>query len=217
MRISSGTMINNFLRRLSELDTRLVKLQNQVSTGNLFNRPGENPAGSAQVMGIGILIEHLVQYRENMFDGKGRLDYMDENLGAVGDYMHRARELAVQGANTHLSDTDRRAIALELDQIIRGVGNLSNADHNSKHIYAGYQTLRQPFDLIFDQTNSWISDVLYRGDTGIIARNIANASRIDVNFTGKEVFMGQTQELLGRAVSGQALGYSGFSASTARP
>lgn len=210
MRISSGTMINNFLRRLSELDTRLVKLQNQVSTGNLFNRPGENPAGSAQVMSIGILIEHLVQYRDNMYDGKSRLDFMDENLGAVGDYMHRARELAVQGANTHLSDTDRRAIALELDQIIRGVGNLSNADHNSKYLYAGYQTLRQPFELAFGSSNSYVGDVFYRGDAGVIARNIGNASDIDVNFTGKEVFMGQTQEFMGRAVTGKALGYSGF-------
>ncbi|MEP0814635.1 MAG: flagellar hook-associated protein FlgL [bacterium] len=210
MRITQSILINNFLSQLRGLDTRLAELQRQVSTGNKFDRFGQDPAGAGQVLNIDTLLMHLEQYRGNMEDGRSRMSYLDESLRSVGDYMQRARELVVQGANSHLTANDRRAIALEIDQIVRGVVTLANADYNARYLYAGYQTLKPPFELALSASGSFVEDVNYAGDKGVIARNIGNMTDIDVNFTGKDVFLSQTETRTGRAVSGGALGYSGF-------
>jgi flagellar hook-associated protein 3 FlgL len=203
-------MVMNFLARLSNLDRQITLLQSKITTGNTFNTPGENPAGASQVMTVETTLQYLLHYRDSMNDGKSRLSFVDENLSNVGDYLQRARELAVQGANTYLTDLDRSALVSEINQIIHGVGTLANADYNARFIYAGYQTLTRPFEISVASDKVSPLDVLYKGDPGVIARNINSGVDIDINFSGKALFLDQTETLIGRAIGGDPLGYSGF-------
>src|SRR3972149_1718190 len=134
MRVTHNSMVMNFLSKLSKLDQQITQLQSRITTGNMFSTPGENPPGASQVMTVETALNYLLRYRDSMNDGKSRLAFVDENLSNVGDYIQRSRELAVQGANTYLTDTDREALVNEINQIVHGVGTLSNADYSARYI-----------------------------------------------------------------------------------
>ena len=118
-----------------------------ASTGMRVERPSEDPAAwlaarradahRAVHAGAGAAIA----------SGTSRLEQTDGALGAIGDVLHRARELAIQGSNDTLSAADRDAIALELGELFKtalGAANQQSVD--GEYLLAGFPGTTAPFD-----------------------------------------------------------------------
>jgi flagellar hook-associated protein 3 len=208
-RVSNQLLINNYLNDLRRTQVQMERLLKQSQTGKAFERPRDNPSAVSTSLNLQAALTALTQYNRNVDDGKSRLDYTETNVTEVDTMLQRARELVVQGANTYLTQTDRNAIALELDQLLEHIVSLSNASYRGRYIYSGYQSLTEAFGLNSNTTDGLTNSVTYQGDLGAIARNIGVNRDLGVNFTGKNVFLSQTYELDGRQLSGNALGYNG--------
>src|SRR5689334_24960533 len=78
---------------------RLAKLQEQLSTGRVLNRPSDSPTGTTSAMRIRSSIADVKQYGRNAADGNGWLTTLDTALTSANDQVLRARDLALQGAN----------------------------------------------------------------------------------------------------------------------
>jgi len=75
-----------------------------------------------------------------------RLSLEEANIQDVVDTLFRVRTLTVQGLNDTNTQSDRAAIAAELDELndhILGVANTKNA--NGEYIFAGYATGTLPY------------------------------------------------------------------------
>jgi flagellin-like hook-associated protein FlgL len=208
-RISNQLLTNNFMADLRSVQLALARLQHQSSTGKAFDRPVDNPSGAAVSLDLHSALKFLTQYSRNVDDGNSRLNYMETTVSEVDTQLQRVRELSVQGANTYLTRSDRNAIAEEMNQLLEHVITLSNSNFRGRYIYSGYESLSRSFDVNSNTEDGFTNSITYRGDYGNIGRNIGINSDLDVNFTGKEVFVDQTYELTGKQLSGATLGYSG--------
>ena len=84
----------------------------------------------------------------NMQSGKEVLNISDGALGQVTDYLQRMRELAVQTSNGIYSDSDKRAIQKEIDQLKQGISNIAGqTDYNGKKLLDG---TNQSFEMATD-------------------------------------------------------------------
>ncbi len=210
VRITQNLLSDNFLLNVRLINQRLARLLDQTSTGLKFRKPSDDPAGVATSMVLSREIAFLDQFERNINDGKNQLSFLESNLSNLNNLVQRARELAVQGASDTLSDADRRALSLEIDQILEQVAVLSNDQFAGRYAYGGFRTLTEPFTINRDTADGKISSLFYRGDMGEIMRRVSQGSLLDVNLTGKEVFLGTTYTLTGREVAtDKELGYLG--------
>lgn len=209
MRVSNQLLIGNFLADLGAAQRAMARLQHQAGTGKAFDRPVDDPSASAVSMNLRNALQYLAQYGRNVDDGQSRMSYTETIVQEVDTQLQRVRELTVQGSNTYLTKSDRNAIAQEMNQLLEQVITLSNANFRGRYIFSGYKTLSETFASNTNTEDGFTNSVTYRGDMGIIGRNIGINRDLDVSFTGKDVFTEQTYSLTGRQLADGALGFSG--------
>src|SRR3954471_17275638 len=88
---------------------RVAKSQEQLTTGRLINRPSDDPTGATTAMRIRSSLSSQQQCARDADDAVGWLDQTDGTLSTMGDQVSRARDIALQGANTGAMGPEARA------------------------------------------------------------------------------------------------------------
>jgi len=209
MRVTSGLLMENFLRDLGLVQQRLAELQHQTATGRKFTRPQDAPAAVATSMNLDSVLAFLNQYNRNIEDGTSRLSFTETALSDANQHVQRVRELTVQGSSTYLTRNDRGALALEINQLLESVTALGNSNFRGNYIFSGWETLTKTFSFNYQTGSPHMSSVTFRGDTGRIDRNIQVGQDLEVNLNGKDVFLQKTYTLTSKQLGGGELGLAG--------
>jgi len=159
--------------------SRLAKLQEQMSTGRVLNRPSDSPTDTTSAMRIRATIADVKQYGRNAADGNGWLSQIDSALTSANDQVMRARDLALQGANTgSAGQTEREALAAEVDQIRAGLIDTANTDYLGRPVFGG----------VTAGANAYDATGAYVGTPGAVNRTISEGSTIRVDVDGNQAF-----------------------------
>src|SRR5690625_3474299 len=117
MRITNRTMNNTLLMNLNRGMTRLDRLNNQLGSKKKVNLPSDDPVKAGSILRTSSSIRETEQYIRNIGSAISWLDATDIVLKDVIAVIHRAKDLAVNGASSHLDDTARQALADEVGQL----------------------------------------------------------------------------------------------------
>ncbi len=145
MRVTNTTLTNNMLRNLNSVLRRLDKYQQQLYTGKRVSLPSDDPASVANIMSLRTSLTETEQYLSNVEDAYSWLDSTDTVFSSVTSILHRAKELTIYSATETLSDSDRQAIAAELEQLYDNVLQLANSTHGGKYLFAGQKNTTIPY------------------------------------------------------------------------
>jgi flagellar hook-associated protein 3 FlgL len=115
---------------------------------------------------------------------QGQLQTADSTLGSVTSALQRAISLGVEGANGTLSDSNRAAIATELQDIQDQIVSLANTTYQGRYIFSG--TLTNIAPLAADSTAA--SGVRYDGNNAVNTVNVGNGYQLAVNQPGSQLF-----------------------------
>ena len=182
MRISTFWMQQSAVNAMLDQQAQVARTQLQVSTGRRIQTPSDDPAGSAQALGLSHADAANSQYQRNIDAASARLGTEDQTLSSVSDLIGRVRTLALEGVNGTLGADDRKNVATEIRQRLAQLVQLANTrDANGEYIFAGNATHTQPFA----STNGVVS---YAGDQGQRAIAIAPGQTIATGDPGSEVF-----------------------------
>ncbi|WP_183100078.1 flagellar hook-associated protein FlgL, partial [Nocardioides pelophilus] len=158
---------------------RLAKVQEQLSTGRVLNRPSDNPTDVTAAMRLRGSIAQQDQYSRNADDGIGWLSQIDSSLGVVTDAVRRARDLALQGANTGaMGPAAREALATEVDEIRAGLVATANATYLGRPVFGGVTGGPDAYD----QGGNYV------GVPGTVNRRVADGVNVQVDVDGRDVF-----------------------------
>ncbi|MFC7504870.1 hypothetical protein ACFQRR_22655, partial [Nocardioides sp. GCM10030258] len=97
-RVTQRMLTEGSLSNLQQGLGRLAKVQEQLSTGRVINRPSDNPTGTTAAMRLRSSMADQAQYTRNAQDGIGWLTQIDTALDSATSTVRRARDLALQGA-----------------------------------------------------------------------------------------------------------------------
>jgi flagellar hook-associated protein 3 FlgL len=162
LRVTQALMQESFLRALRTQLSRLQTTQHQISTGERFSRPAEDPVAATQVLNLDAALAANAQYSGNAELTRNRLGAIESALSGSGDVMQRLRELAVQAANATASAESRRLIAAEVRQHLDGILQIANAtDGEGEYLFSGYSVQTQPFG------RDPNGNIVYNGDQGL--------------------------------------------------
>ncbi len=181
MRITNRMMNENVLRNLHAGLRRLADLNQQLSTGKRISRPHQDPVVARKSMGFHSSLTQNEQYIRNLDQGISWLETTDTAISQVINVLHKAKQLAVGGANGTLNKDDMSAAAEEVDQLLQHALSLSNTQYEDKYIFAGTKTLTEAFKVVNGK-------IEYQGNDGVIAYEIGKGVEITVNIQGDVLF-----------------------------
>lgn len=146
MRISTSWNHQLGVNAMLDQQANLSETQMKLSTGKKILTPSEDPAAAVRLIDLDQVTKQTQQYQDNIVIARQRLSLEEANIQSVVDTLFRIKELTVQGLNDTNLQSDREAIAAEIDQLnehLLGIANTKNA--NGEYIFAGYATDTQPY------------------------------------------------------------------------
>ncbi|HAN93956.1 MAG TPA: flagellar hook-associated protein 3 [Firmicutes bacterium] len=184
MRVTNRMMNNTLLLNLNRGLARLERINNQLGTKKKINRPSDDPVKTGVILRTSTSIRETEQYIRNLDAAVSWLDAADVILQDVVSVIHRAKELAVAGASTHLDETARQALADEIAQLHDNLLQLANSTHGGRYLFAGQHTDKKPFSgggVTGDRINDVTFLMSLTDDETKIEFEIAPGITIDVN------------------------------------
>jgi flagellar hook-associated protein 3 FlgL len=176
------------MMHLNTINTQRQKYYDQMANGKRIQKPSDDPAGTAKVIKLNKLLAQNEIYQQNIEDAKSFLTSTEASLNAVNESIQEAITIALKGATDTTGEEARSILADEVDYIIDRVLAEANREYDSKYIYGGTAVDQAPFTREEDGTIVMTNESAIDGEH---LREIAKDDQVKINFSGKEVFMGE--------------------------
>ena len=193
MRISTSQIFDSGALGIQNGQSGLFKLQNQLSSGRKVLTPKDDPVAAAQALVVTQSRDVNSQFMVNQGQAKSQLGLVDSQLTAVVQSLHNVREKVVQAGNTTLTQSDRDAIAKELESRLSELMGIANTDNGAgEFLFSGYRGGVLPFAV--DASSAIVSPattppVGYFGDDGERLLQVSSSRQMAVSAAGSDVFM----------------------------
>ncbi len=181
-RISQSMMSSMFLKDMHSSLNRLMDVEKQMSSQQLYSKPSDNPAEVSRGMTVKNTISRNEQYMRNLDDAVTWLSNTETSLGQITDLISSIREQTIYAGDGSLSQTDREAIAQDIRAMRDELMQAANFNVGGQFLMGGLQTSKAPF-LKNDE-----GDVLYQGDDNRISFEIEEGLTGCVSLNGRDVF-----------------------------
>jgi flagellar hook-associated protein 3 FlgL len=179
-RVTQNMMTRHSLESLQSGLGRMARLQEQLSTGRVLNRPSDSPTGTTSAMRLRDTLAATRQHQRNAQDGLAWLGTIDATLTSVADQTRAARDLALQGANTGaVSLAAREALATTVEQIRGSLLAAANTTHLGRPVFGGITAGATAYDP---------DGTLATGVAGQVERTVAEGLALRVDAEPTAVF-----------------------------
>ena len=182
MRISTNTIYQSGISKISSLQTEQTKLQQQISTGKRMTLPSDDPIAAARAMEISHTQEVNSSFASGRQTAQLKLNTLESSLASITSLLVSTQSTLVGAGNGSLSDLQRGFIATELSGSLEELINLANAqDASGDFIYAGFKTDTKPFVANASGAN-------YAGDSNQQLIQVDAQRLMAANVSGDKVF-----------------------------
>ena len=182
MRISTNSIFQAGIAKISQLQADQSKLQQQIATGTRILTPADDPVAAAGALQINQAQSINTQFAANRQTAQTQLNTVESSLSDVTNLLQSAQSALVSAGNGSYSDNDRASVATELQSSLDQLVSLANArDGAGNYLYSGFQTATQPYL----QT---AAGATYQGDNGQRLIQVSSDRQLAVSETGDNVF-----------------------------
>src|SRR4051794_32910254 len=164
MRVTQHAISMSSLANVQASLNRTARLQEQMSSGKVLNRPSDSPTGTVTSLSLRSQISAQEQYAANAQDGVAWLGTLDTALQSVNDTLLRVRDLTVEASSTGSKDANaRKAIAEEIKVLRESLVGLANTTYVGRPVFGGTTAGGRAFNP---------TTYAYVGDTGTVTRRV---------------------------------------------
>lgn len=139
MRITSNTMVNNYLRDVQTHLKKVDKLNTQINTQKEINKVSDDPYKAVKIMNMSNDIKDVEKYNSNCDETSGLLDTMYESLESVSKLASDIKVMLTT-VNGVLSSSDIESIAKDINGKLEELGNALNTRYIGNSLYSGSAT-----------------------------------------------------------------------------
>ena len=192
MRISTNQIYATGIQGMMRNQTRLDKLQNQISSDTKILTAADDPVGAAQVLAVSQSLAVEEQYQTNQSSAKSQLSLVDVQLSSLTTALQAVRDNIIKAGNATYTPTDRESVAKDLESNLAEILGIANTDNGTgDYLFSGYQGGTRPFaaDGLAAKAPATESSIVYYGDGGNRALQVSPSRQMAVSVAGSEVFM----------------------------
>lgn len=177
-------LFSTLLSAVNNDQQRLNTALQQISTGQSVNSPSDNPAATAALIENTSQSNDDDQFLTSISTVQGVLQTADSTLGSIINSLNQAISLGTEGANGTVSQSERQAMAQEVQSIQQTIQGLANTSYQGAYLFAGTDVTTQPY--VTDPSST--SGVSYAGNTGVNSVQVGPGQSVSVNLPGSTIF-----------------------------
>lgn len=149
-RVSSLLVSQRLMQQVQGDQIDLFRLQDQLSTGQKFETPSEDPIASGRIITLQSLLERKTQVQTNLTTNQSFLTATDTALSTVSDMINDIKGAVSGVVGTTASNEERAAVAMQVSEAITQLLDTGNQNFRDRYLFAGSTTTVRPFELIGD-------------------------------------------------------------------
>jgi flagellar hook-associated protein 3 len=185
--IGIGTIPNSLIaaqnnNNLNSLMQQLQQLDEQISTGQQFTLPGQNPQATSSILPIQQNLAALNQYQTNLTTDQGFLGTTDSSLQTVVTSIDQANSLLLGGLGATSTPSENQAAAVQVGTIISGLVNTANSTFQGQYLFGGSESQQAPFQVLTSGA------ILYNGNQSSINSQVNAGLALPNNIDGVTAF-----------------------------
>jgi flagellar hook-associated protein 3 FlgL len=173
-------------QNLATDQSQLATLEQQLSSGDLINRPSDNPAGATSVMALNSSVARAQQYSTNASDALGRLSLGNSTANQMLNTLQSLQQ-TVQGlsgskiaGNSAVLTATASAVSAARTQLI----NLANTTYNGQPIFAGQGNTSHAYA---DDASDPSTYGTYVGSGSAPTRTVGANTQVSTGVTGPQL------------------------------
>jgi len=182
IRISTSAIYEAGTTQLNSLQSQMAKTQMQLSTNRRMLTAADDPIASARALELTQSKSMNTQFGTNRSNANASLSLVDQSLSDVSGQITEIQSLIVTAGNGGYSQSDREALATELEGRLTDLIGLANTSNGTGgYLYSGYASTTQPYS----QTPTGAA---YQGDQGQRTLQVGSTRKMAISESGSAVF-----------------------------
>lgn len=182
MRFPSISQYQNQIKMMQTQYERLSYLQQQADTGQKILRSSDDPMLADRIKSVQNHLNQLGHFNNNLSLAANRQSQKESVTDRALNLTARVQEIIQKAKSDTLSDSDRRALANELEGILNQYSDIANSkDVNNEYIFSGLNTHTPAFR---NDNGQFIYQGTARGSQIAIGLGL----KIDYSESGEAVF-----------------------------
>ena len=148
-RISTNMPNDDIQFRLRRHEQALSSIQSKMASQQKIQDLRDDPLAASHAVRYESYLARLQRFEQNTQYAQDHYKVVDGYLRQAQDIYQRVRELAVQGANGTYTKDDMKAMAVEVNELLKEVVQISNAlGPDGKRLFAGDKAYTEPFRIV---------------------------------------------------------------------
>jgi flagellar hook-associated protein 3 FlgL len=184
MRVTTAHSYDTTIAQLSKRQAELVEKQERISTGKRVIRASDDPVSAALSEAVQNRLSRVQTDQRAIDASRTSMQQAESALGEAGDLVQRVRDLIVAGGNATYGDTERLALAKQIQGLRDQLFSVANRqDSAGRSLFGGLGGSSTPFVQEFGPGGG---QVRFDGQRG---QQAATDVRLPQSIDGNAVFM----------------------------
>ena len=198
-RVSNLLRSNLGSNAISGTQQRLLRVQNELTTGNRINVPSDDPGGAAVAQQLQKLLEQREAYANNLKHAQSHLSEVDSTLGDLTALIQEAQTIASANVGSDVTADMRASAAAVIKSIYSQVLSLGNKQFEGVFLFAGDKSTQEPFV-------EALGGVKFVGTSNLLTNSVDENATLPFMVDGADVFGALSSRVQGSVDLSPALG-----------
>ncbi|MBB2899684.1 flagellar hook-associated protein 3 FlgL [Kineococcus radiotolerans] len=178
--MTQRSIATNALTNLQNTQTRMAKLQEQITSGNSLPKGSEDSVRAAAALRLNDQIAVNTENGRNLDEARAWMTTQEPALQSTTNALQKVRALTVQAGNGALDETGRKAIAAEILALKETILGDANTPYQGRAVFGGTTAGTAAYGAAPTYT--------YAGDANPVERTISPGVKMTVNILGESVY-----------------------------
>ncbi len=185
IRPTQGRSVDLVQRGIERNTSRLIRAQEQASSGRRIVRASDDPVGTSVSLSLRRQRGAIEAYSTSTASAKPIVEQASSRLQDGVSVVADVRALLIQGMNGSLSASDRGSVANQLELLEAQLLDIANTRSGDRFLFSGTATEDRPF---VEETVDGEGSIVFRGNGQRQLIQTGRDADVAINVSGQEVF-----------------------------
>jgi flagellar hook-associated protein 3 FlgL len=183
MRIAGTSFTDSMVSQMNLLAAQQFQLQNQASSGQRIQAPGDDPSAMGQALNLQTASSNAAQYAQNISTLQDRATLTGNALQQLQIISNNVSEIVTTSDGTATS-TQMQANASKVTELLKYAVQVLNTKTGGQYLFGGTASGQPPYTLETDASGN-VTSVTYQGNNSVSQGEIAENSTLAVDIPGE--------------------------------